>query len=125
MFGAVGPREMQRAGLLLLLALVSGCAIGPSRQQLLAPFIGVSETELVQRMGVPNRTIESGGIRFLAYDERRIDVIPGVGPFPGWGPWYYGYYGGLPPEVIVRSCETTFEIAGGRVRSFSLRGNDC
>jgi hypothetical protein len=116
---------MRGAGLLLLLACTAACAIGPSRQQLLAPLIGVSETELVQRMGVPTRSFETGGIRFLAYDERHVDVIPGVGPFPGWGPWYYGYGGGLPPEVVVRSCETTFEIAGGRVRSFSLRGNDC
>ena len=117
---------MRRAGLLLLLALLPACAVRPTRQQLLAPLVGVSETELVQRMGVPNRSFESGGIKFLAYDERRFDVLPRVGPFPGWGPWPYGYYSyGLPPEVLERSCETTFEIVGGRVRSFSLRGNDC
>jgi hypothetical protein len=109
----------------LLIVSLSACAVGPSRRELLAPLIGVSETELVSRMGVPNRTYDVDGVKFLAYVERREEVIPGVAPFPAWGPWYYGYYGGLPPEVILRRCETTFELVGGRVRTFTLRGNAC
>lgn len=116
---------MRRLGLFLLITLVSACVVGPSRQQLLAPLVGVTEADLVVRMGVPSRTFETGGIKFLAYDERHLDILPTAPAFPGWGPWYYGYYGGWPPEVIVRGCETTFEVAGGRVRSFTLRGNDC
>ena len=112
---------MRRPVLFLSLALMASCAVGPSRQQLLAPLIGVSEADLVSRMGVPNRTYETGGIKFLAYDQQRVDVFPA---YPWWGPWWGGNYGGW-PQVIVRGCETTFEIEGGRVRSFTLRGNDC
>ena len=28
-------------------------------------------------------------------------------------------------SVVERGCETTFELAGGRVASWSLRGNAC
>jgi hypothetical protein len=119
---------MKHPAVLLLMAALGACAVGPDRRALLTPLIGATEADLVQRMGVPNRTIETGGIKFLAYTERHVDVIPGMAPFPAWSPWYYGYYGGyggFPPEVIERNCETTFELVGGRVRSFSLRGNDC
>ena len=119
---------MTRRVLVLLMVVLSGCAMRPDRRALLAPLVGATEAELVQRMGVPSRTIETGGIKFLAYTERRVDIVPGMAPFPAWGPGYYGYYGGyggFPPEVVERSCETTFELVGGRVRSFTLRGNDC
>ncbi|MEA2727266.1 MAG: hypothetical protein QOF70_1741, partial [Acetobacteraceae bacterium] len=33
--------------------------------------------------------------------------------------------GGIPPTVMTLVCETTFTIADGIVRSFSLRGNAC
>lgn len=117
------------------LLLLSGCATGLSRQHamFLNSLVGESETDLVRQIGVPNRTFEVGGHRFLAYDRSRTDVIPGFGGWGGgWGGWgdpygwgWGGGFGAIPPEVVRRSCETTFEIDNGHVTSWTLRGNDC
>ena len=112
---------------LLLMAAVTGCAPAFDRPAFLATLVGQPEAELVRRLGVPSRTYETGGRKFLAYSEQHSDVIGG-GPFFG-GPGYfgsgYGLYGGFPTEVVERSCETTFEVGDGRVLAWSLHGNAC
>ncbi len=121
-----------------LLALMSVLALAacvyPSlaqRQAYLAQFIGVSETDLVRTLGVPTRTIDADSHHFLAYVERTTDVFPAYGWGGNYWNGYYGtfygppIYGGLPQQVIERVCETTFELQGGKVQSFSLRGNAC
>jgi hypothetical protein len=118
------------AGVLTL----AGCANGiAQREAELAPLVGQSEAAVVQRLGVPTRTYETGGEKFLAYNQSRLDFEPGFGPYYGGGFYGRGFYGGgfgygydgFPPEVIQRSCETTFELANGAVKSFALRGNSC
>lgn len=115
-----------------VLLAVAGCEPGVSRATYLGQFIGLTEPELIAAVGVPVRSIESGGVKFLAYSDRRVDIIPGSPGFPGYGPPFgpYGYgggygFGGLPPQAIERDCETTFELVDSRVRSFKLRGNAC
>lgn len=116
---------------LCLPLLATACANGlAERRAALAPLIGKSETDLVRQLGVPNRTFETGGHRFLAYVEDRTTVLPGVGPigpfgYPYAGGWVGGYVGSLPPEVLDRVCETTFEVDAGRVTGVTLRGNAC
>ncbi|MGH7118873.1 MAG: hypothetical protein ACREFP_07775 [Acetobacteraceae bacterium] len=98
-----------------------------ARRAHLTSLIGESEIDLVRQMGVPTRTFTLHSEKFLAYDDRRLEFVPGFyggTPWwgPGWGPWGLGP---SPPLVIARGCETTFEIQGGKVASFSLRGPDC
>lgn len=115
--------------LFTLATALAGCAPAFNRPAFLATFVGQPETELVRRLGVPSRTYETDGRKFLAYSERRSDVIGG-GPFFGG----FGYFGGglglgydaaFPAEIIERACETTFEVGNGRVLTWSLRGNAC
>ena len=124
---------MRRALPVLLPILLAACAVnnGEERRAYLTSLVGAPEAELVRQLGVPTRSYETTGRKFVAYDERRVDVIPG-GPF--FGGFGYGYgYGGLgsgfgyafPPQVVERGCETTFEIDGGRVQSWARRGNAC
>ncbi len=116
-----------RPAVLALCLLAAACTTGPDRRVVLATLVGQPEADVVRVFGVPSRTFETGGRRFLAYDERRTDVIPG-GPFiGGFGYFGYGYggFGGLPAQVIERGCETTVEVVGGRVASWALRGNAC
>ncbi len=111
---------------LLLAAVLAGCAPAFDRPAFLATLVGQPEAELVRRLGVPSRTYETGGRKFLAYSEQHSDLIGG-GPFLGglgFGPGY-GFYGGFPTEAIERNCETTFEVGDGRVLAWSLRGNAC
>ena len=117
-------------------ALLAGCAY-PSPQHVAAlnTLVGKSETDLVRAHGVPTRTYETGGHKFLSYNISRIESIPGDYGFGGFGPYGYGGFGyggfgyggfgGFGPEIIQRDCDTTFELTAGIVQSWSLRGNDC
>ena len=119
------------------IALLAGCAYpNPQHVQALNALIGKSETDLLRSYGVPNRTYDSAGHKFLAYSRNRIESIPGDGF--GYGGFGYGYggfgyggfgpgfgYGGFGPDIVQRDCDTTFELTNGKVASWSLRGNDC
>ncbi|MGH7080397.1 MAG: hypothetical protein ACREFU_20145 [Acetobacteraceae bacterium] len=118
-----------RTVVLVALLLLGGCADRAleARRAHLASLIGETEVDLVRQMGVPTRTFTLSGDKFLAYDDRRLEFVPGFygGPpwfGPGWGPWFWGP---APPIVVQRGCETTFEIENGKVASFSMRGAGC
>jgi hypothetical protein len=112
-----------RLTVLLLSGLVlAGCVNElAQRQAFLNQFVGRPDQALVQQLGVPNRSYETGGVKYLAYDESRVDILP---PPPGWGPWWY-YGGGFAPQVVNLVCSTTFAVANGVVTSYTLRGNAC
>lgn len=126
------PATRARRGAVAASALALGlcsCAV-PTREAFdaqMAAFVGRSEAELVSALGVPDRTHEAGGLRFLEYERRRLVGTP-AGTAAGFGRfgWPYGYglgYGGT--FVDTRECDTTFTLRGGRVERFSRRGNDC
>jgi hypothetical protein len=115
---------MRRAVMLLLTGLLTGCVNQLAvREARLGQLVGQPEAVLVQQMGVPTRAYETGGVKYLAYLEQRLEVMPS---FPSYGPYFMGWYGGgFPPQVLDLRCETTFEVFGGTVRGFNLRGNAC
>ena len=109
---------------LALLLLLAGCATGPGIEARLAPFIGRTEAELVEGLGVPTRTHEVEGLRFLQYEQTR-QVLYQLDPY--WGR-PYGRFAPLPlaaPVLLTRSCAVTFTLRQGRVESFAIRGDDC
>jgi hypothetical protein len=123
------PRAALGTALLLSLA---GCQIGPSLATRLRAYVGQPETALVQGLGIPNRTITSGGVKFLAYDWQSSTVIPGSPGFVGWGGFGapgFGQWGSgwaTPPVVVTTGCEATFQMTpADTVGGFTLRGNDC
>lgn len=115
---------MRRFLLLVLPWLLLGCDDRlAQRRANLSQFVGHPEQEVVQAMGVPNRTYETAGVKYLAYVERRMQVLPS--PYPS-GPWSLGGYGGgLGPDIVTLTCETTLAVQNGVVKSFNLRGNAC
>ncbi|RAI59305.1 hypothetical protein [Roseicella frigidaeris] len=118
------PRLLLLPALLLPL-LLAACASEPPIEVRLQPFVGKTEAELVQALGIPNATYEAGGDRFLQYEERTSTVYPGD---PFWGGFGYRRFGapiGTPPLVIVRNCSVTFLLRQGRVAGFTFRGNGC
>jgi hypothetical protein len=119
---------MRRVALILLAGLLAGCTnMLAVRQAQLNPLIGRTEGELVQQVGVPNRVYETGGIKYLAYVEGGIEVIPALPAYPYGSPYWGGWYGGsnFPPQVVNTVCETTFAVVKGIVASYTLRGNAC
>jgi hypothetical protein len=115
-------RLARGAALLAVLALPAACANQlAQRQARLAPLVGRPVSDLIQQLGVPSRTFNAGGVDYLAYDERHVEIVPGL-----WGgPWWWGGWNSIPPEVVQWQCETTFAVSGGVVRSFTLHGNAC
>jgi hypothetical protein len=120
--------------------LLGGCALydgDAAKRAQLNSLIGHPESDVVRVLGVPTRTNDSDGRRFLAYDSRRLDILPGFGGGFGYGGFGFGRFGGgfggfgggfgpgFPPEVIERGCDTTFELGSGRVLSWTLRGSGC
>ena len=116
---------MKHALLVLTLALTA-CTDHQDRERSLTALVGQPEAELVRQMGVPNRSYETAGRKFVAYTQRQT-VYFGASPFFGYGYGYFGpgAYTGFPAEVVERRCETTFEIGTGRVLSWTDRGNSC
>src|SRR3954467_6971343 len=98
---------MRRAVMLLLTGLLTGCVNQLAvREARLGQLVGQPEAVLVQQMGVPTRAYETGGVKYLAYLEQRLEVMPS---FPSYGPYFMGWYGGgFPPQVLDLRCETTF-----------------
>jgi hypothetical protein len=115
---------MRRVAVLLVTGLLAGCVNQLAvREARLRQLVGQPEIVLVQQMGVPTRAYETDGVKYLAYVEQRLEVMPS---FPSYGPYFMGWYGGgFPPQVLDLRCETTFEVSGGTVRGFNLRGNAC
>jgi hypothetical protein len=108
-----------------LAALVAGCVdVGAQRQAELTQWVGRPEAELVGAMGAPSRSYETVGMKFLTYEDRRVEMVP-ASPLYGPGPFVYGRGFGLPPTAYTLVCDTTFTVADGVVRAFSLRGNAC
>jgi hypothetical protein len=116
---------MRCLALIVFTGILAGCTNQLAvREAELNQWIGRPESQLLTAMGVPDRTYETNGMKFLAYSEHRVEWLPGT-PYP-YGPPPFGWYaGGLPPQAIALSCDTTFAISDGLVRSYSLRGNAC
>ncbi|WP_149539820.1 hypothetical protein [Siccirubricoccus phaeus] len=115
--------------LLLLLPLLAGCAREPPLEARLAPLVGQPESALLASQGVPTRSYESEGKKYLQYEWRRTQLWPS-------DPYYYPYWGGrygrfgplLPPAgpmLVTRGCDVIFTLQGGKVESFGVRGDDC
>lgn len=112
-----------RLAILGLALLLGGCVNTlQERQSFLTQLVGKPEIDAITSLGVPNRSFETDGVKFLAWDQQRIDVVGGGGGPWGWG---WGWGGGFPAQVVVWSCETTLAVRGGVIVSYNLRGNAC
>lgn len=116
--------------LILLIGLVvASCATTAGYEKILDRWIGSDEISLVRSWGAPSRTYETGGSRFLGYVTQHDIYLPGtpatytttvVGTTAITTPVM-----GTPGYSMTTSCNTTFEIVGGKVARWSHQGSDC
>jgi hypothetical protein len=107
----------------LALPLLAACTPpGQARQAYLSQFVGQPELSLINALGVPDRSYETDGLKFLAFVENRVDMVP---PMSFYSPPYWGISSGFPVQVVQWQCETTVVIRNGVVLNFTLRGNGC
>lgn len=112
-----------------LLALLTGCATTDRYERSLNALVGLPENELVQQLGKPNRTYESGGFRYLVYNTRDTARVAGMAngdQTTGMGVHEQRVsVGGNPDVLIEASCTTTFELDQGKVVAWAHKGNYC
>ena len=89
----------------------------------LAKWVGISETELVRRLGPPDASSGDVSQKFLVYSN--VDARY-VSPSAGYHydhDYHYGF--GRAPAIAEFNCKTTLVIENGRVRAYDLTGNGC
>ena len=124
---------MRGSSLLVVMPLLAACAldVAAERRNALNTTIGMDEATLVRAVGVPARTLDTEGHRFLAYIDNRTEIDRTFGGFGGVGGFGgFGRFGGFGlnddfPVAVQRICETTYELNGGHVTSWTLRGDAC
>jgi hypothetical protein len=115
--------------IVLICATLSACATTAGYEKILRSQVGSDEVALIRAWGSPVNSYETGGRKFLTYSSRRNVYIPGTAPTYKTSiignTAYTTSSGGTSASNISMSCETTFEIAGGKVVSWRYKGNDC
>ena len=116
---------MRRLDGIAAMAVLGLASCGPNPAELrhaqLQTLVGQSELQAVQALGVPSRSIEVDGRRFLQWDQISQFTYPAVWGY-GWGP---PWYGGVPPSVVTYTCQTMLEIGQGKVLNWQERGTGC
>jgi hypothetical protein len=99
------------------LMALSGCVAPSGPNPFLQAQLGKTEIDLVRALGVPNRSFETSGHKFIAYESSTqwVDYWGG-----GWRRWDWG-----PQEVVTNTCETTFDLVDGKVSAYQQHGNGC
>ncbi|MBE9603777.1 hypothetical protein IAI18_02805 [Acetobacteraceae bacterium H6797] len=117
-------RTIRISAAIFTLGALAACTPAPTLDERLGYLVGRTEGMLVTDMGVPSRTYETEGKRFLQYDQERN--IPTSAPSP-WvmTPWGLrpAYGGGV--YYRPAQCSITFTLVEGRVQAFSYRGDGC
>jgi len=120
---------MRRMSLIIPVLALAGCAVAPPLPTQMSAYVGGTEAQLVQGLGVPDKQITVKDVSYLAYERRHEQIDPSADfAGPNWGPYYYGgplFASPFPQEVEVYACEVTFLVKDDHVLGFSLRGNDC
>ena len=121
-----------RFGLLVITVAIalSGCL--PTTEgysQMVNSWVGAPESALLAQVGPPNRSYESGGLKYLTYEASSVAYMPPVAPTYQTtvigNMAYTNAYGGSPGYAIPLSCQTTFLVQKQIIRSVSFKGNDC
>jgi hypothetical protein len=129
---------MRRATIPLLFVLAA-CADPGAADRQLATQVGRTESELVAAMGVPTRSTEVDGRRFLTYDYlggtgSSSSITPSLGLGVGRTSWRGGSATGIGTGIGLGfgsypaasdSCSTTFELRNGRVLGYQRQGPGC
>ena len=119
---------MKKIALLIFVSIgLAGCLTTEEyAERRAAPYeiwMGQTELELVRVWGVPDRSYQTGGIKFLAFVKQTVVNTPGVPAFPP--PPAVPTIPATPPSVEIFTCTTTFEVSDGRLVGWSTNGDRC
>ena len=104
--------------------LASACAtqVDWPRRQALDSLVGRNDGAVIAALGPASRSFSDGTARFLAYDYRQTEFVPGqLGQQQPNSPDLWR----VTPALISNYCSTTFKLLDDKVVGWSLDGNDC
>jgi hypothetical protein len=125
MKSSVGSVTSRFASLTVSGLLLSGCAtqVDWPRRQALDSLVGRSDSEVVVALGLPSRSFRDRTARYLAYDYRHTEFVPGQpgpqDPADIEDLWLNS------PALVSGHCSTTFKLLDDKVVGWSLYGNSC
>lgn len=112
-------RHLGRHARVWLLAMVgcsvAGCATTGAYEQSLGAWKGHSDAELIKARGAPAETFNSDGHTFLVY------LSSTVVPFS----FMPNTLGSHADHTKSKFCTTVFDVSGGVVVGWAIKGNDC
>lgn len=109
------PRSVCTVVLAVIGCSVAGCATTGPYERSLDAWKGRSDVELIKARGAPAETFDSDGHRFLVY------LSSTVVPF-SFMPNTLGTHADHTKSMF---CTTVFDVSGGVVVGWALKGNDC
>lgn len=115
--------------LVVLTLLLTGCATTAQFEEKLKTYVGLSEDEVVQRLGPPDNVYETSETRYLTYARSVSGYVPGVAPRYQTNvvgnTAYTTPVGGSPGYGYTNSCRVSFGLKSGRVAIYRYEGNGC
>ena len=127
--------EMKLTAFLVLvfcvITSISGCAAirHAKYEKTLIGFVGFSEPALISSWGLPTKTDELAGKKYLTYTYSRqvhfAAMAPSYNTRCNGSSCYSTPVGGSSASDVTFFCTTTFVLESGKVISWRWRGNDC
>ena len=118
-----------KRGIILALLMLGGCATSEKYEAALNSWTGSSEASLISAWGPPDNVYQSGGTKYLTYQDSSTVTIPGTSPSYETtiigSTAYTNPIGGTSPSTINFHCKTTFTIQADKVSSWRYEGNNC
>jgi hypothetical protein len=118
------PSLVQCVALLLPL-LACGCTGHGSEAHRadLSKLVGISEAELVRRLGQPDSSSGDPSQKFVVYNHADARYVNPSAGYRYDHDYKYGF--GRAPAIAEFNCSMTFVIESGLVRAYDLTGNGC
>lgn len=118
---------MKKIYLILCFFFLAGCATEANFRAAMNQSLGISERELINRLGVPHKTYQLEQTKYLTYSYSASYYVPqnyqtNVYGYGNYATAYTNSYGGY---SINRTCSVTFTIERGIVVNWRSEGNDC
>ena len=90
-------------------------------------FMGVSETQLVQTLGIPQNTYQTKDVKLLLYSEQQTYMTPQTQTtrFDGISPYMHATTTTKGGYFVNNFCNITFSLQNGYVVNWKYEGNAC
>jgi len=114
---------------LFVAGLLSGCATQAKFEENVKSMMGMSEDEVIQKLGAPNGFYQTADMKYLTFSRARSGYVPGTAPNYQTqvigNTAYTQAVGGSPGYSYTTTCALTLGFRDGRAATYRYEGNAC